>query len=56
MRAKNLHIIVESSSTEAMDYLKQFGFKTQYLSKIYYFAEKLTSQKLLVKEPAFLFN
>jgi len=42
-RAKNLHIIVESSSTEAMDYLKQFGFKTRYLGEIYYFAEKLTS-------------
>ncbi len=44
-RAKNLHIIVESSNAEAMDYLRQFGFKTRYLGEIYYFAEKLASKE-----------
>jgi FkbM family methyltransferase len=40
-RAKNLHIIVESDSTQAMDYLAGFGFKTRYLGEIYYYAEKV---------------
>jgi len=34
-RAINLHIIVESSSTEAMAYLKQFGFRVRYFDEIY---------------------
>ena len=35
-----MKIIVESSSTSAMEYLTKFGFKTQHLGEIYYFAEK----------------
>lgn len=42
-RAKNLHIIVESDNTHAMECLKGFGFKTQYLGEIYYYAEKVAS-------------
>ena len=42
-RAKNLHIIVESDSDQAMEYLKRFSFKTRYLGEIYYFAEKVVS-------------
>ncbi len=42
-RAKNLHIIVESDSDQAMQYLKGFGFKTCYLGEIYYYAEKVVN-------------
>lgn len=40
--AKDLSVIVESSSDEAMRFLKGFGFRTRYLGEIYYFAEKKT--------------
>lgn len=39
--AKNLHIIVESSTNQAMEYLRGFDFKTCYLGEIYYLAEKV---------------
>jgi FkbM family methyltransferase len=38
--AKDLAVIVESSSTEAMEYLRSLGFKTSFLGEIYYFAKK----------------
>ena len=38
--SKNLKVIVESSNNQAMEYLKQFGFRTEYLGEIYYFASK----------------
>ena len=38
--SKNLKIIVESSNNQAIEYLKQFDFKTTHLGEIYYFASK----------------
>lgn len=38
--AKNLKIIVESSDSQAMAYLKNLGFQTRRLGEIYYFATK----------------
>lgn len=42
MNSKNLKVIVESSSDEAIKYLKTLGFKTRFLGEIYYFAEKIS--------------
>ena len=38
--AKHLKIIIESSDNKAMEYLSKFGFQTEYLGEIYYFATK----------------
>jgi FkbM family methyltransferase len=37
---KNLKIIVESSDSQAMEYLKNLGFRTEHLGEIYYLAVK----------------
>lgn len=41
VNAKNLKVIIESSSDDAIKYLKTLGYKTKYLGEIYYFAEKM---------------
>lgn len=39
-KTSNLRVIIESSNSQAISYLKKFGFQTKYLGEIYYLAIK----------------